>query len=67
MESIEPKYASDVLLEKLYDINRRTWRQWRLRGQGPRFVKVGRLVRYDLRDVNDWMAQHASQPGRKAA
>ena len=65
MEPIAPKYASDVLLEKLYDINRRTWRQWRLRGQGPRYTKVNgtRLVRYDLRDVEAWLAQYKQNSG----
>ena len=60
MDSIAPKYASDLLLEKLYDINCRTWRQWRLRGQGPVYSKVNgtRLVRYDLRDVEGWLAQY---------
>lgn len=28
-----------------------TLRKWRCVGGGPRFVKIGRSVRYDLRDV----------------
>jgi predicted DNA-binding transcriptional regulator AlpA len=68
MESIVAKYASDVLLEKLYDINRRTWRQWRMRGQGPRYTKVGaRLVRYDLRDVEAWLAEYKRPPCEQKA
>ena len=28
---------------------------WRNRGQGPRFVKVGRLVRYSEEEVVTWL------------
>jgi excisionase family DNA binding protein len=40
--------------------------QWAHRGKGPRFTKVGRLVRYDWADVEKWLtAQEAG--GEKAA
>jgi predicted DNA-binding transcriptional regulator AlpA len=36
----------------------RALQNWRLRGGGPRFVKVsGRSVRYRRRDLNDWVEQ----------
>jgi hypothetical protein len=31
-------------------------RRWRLRRTGPRFVKVGPLVRYRPEDLEDWVA-----------
>lgn len=34
----------------------RTWRK-RKRGEGPRSVKMGRLVRYPWEDVRAWVAQ----------
>jgi predicted DNA-binding transcriptional regulator AlpA len=30
-------------------------RRWRLTGTGPRFVKVGNLVRYRAEDLNLWI------------
>lgn len=42
----------------------RTLEQWRYRGKGPRFVKVGRDVRYrwdDVEDPNRWLDQQASK------
>jgi Helix-turn-helix domain len=36
----------------------RALQNWRLRGGGPRFVKVsGRSIRYRRRDLNDWVEQ----------
>jgi excisionase family DNA binding protein len=31
-------------------------RRWRLVQRGPRFVKVGALVRYRPEDLDEWMA-----------
>ncbi|MDH6461775.1 putative DNA-binding transcriptional regulator AlpA [Micromonospora sp. A200] len=35
----------------------RTLEQWRYRGIGPRFSKVGRDVRYRWSDVEKWLDQ----------
>jgi len=32
----------------------KTLRNWRVRGEGPKFLKIGRLVRYRLSDVLAW-------------
>jgi excisionase family DNA binding protein len=40
-------------------VPRRTLDQWRHRGKGPRFSKVGRHVRYRWADVERWLDQHA--------
>lgn len=34
----------------------KTLQAWRTRGGGPKFVKVGRLVRYRDEDVAEWIA-----------
>ena len=28
---------------------------WRTTNQGPKFLKIGRHVRYNIQDVNDWL------------
>jgi predicted DNA-binding transcriptional regulator AlpA len=30
--------------------------KWRARAEGPRFIKVGRLIRYRRSDVEAWLA-----------
>ncbi len=32
-------------------------RRWRLRGEGPQYIKVGPLVRYRPEDVDGWLAE----------
>jgi len=36
-------------------ISRRTLEFWRSYGKGPKFLKVGRLVRYAKQDVDAWL------------
>lgn len=31
-------------------------RRWRVENRGPRYVKVGSLVRYSVRDLEEWLA-----------
>lgn len=35
----------------------RTLETWRVRGGGPRFLKVGRRVAYRRRDLDAWLAE----------
>lgn len=34
---------------------------WRLKGKGPRWLKLGRSVRYEQADVERWLAEEAEQ------
>lgn len=38
-----------------------TLANWRYRGVGPRFVKVGGIVRYRWSDVNAWVESRVAQ------
>lgn len=41
-----------------------TLAHWRYTGQGPKFIKVGRNVRYRVSDIDAWLnAQTRSQTG----
>ena len=35
-----------------------TLNKWRIRGEGPRFLKLGRAVVYRLQDLDDWLGQN---------
>jgi predicted DNA-binding transcriptional regulator AlpA len=42
-------------LSRLIGVSIGTLRFWRSEAKGPRFRKVGQLVRYAPSDVNDWL------------
>jgi hypothetical protein len=40
---------------EIFDVTVSALRKWRIRGEGPPYVKVGRLVRYSRRDLARWI------------
>lgn len=42
-------------VHKLLGIGLSTLQQWRVKGLGPRYLKIGRSVRYRLSDVQDYI------------
>lgn len=57
----------------LKDYSLATLKDWRRKGTGPRYIPLGRHVRYDWADVRAWVAakkdeqQRAADSGRPAA
>ena len=54
--------APDALAHEL-KIPERTLSQWRYLNRGPRYVRVGKYVRYDRRDVAAWLTAQTVEPG----
>lgn len=48
-------------------IPERTLSDWRSRGLGPAYLKIGRHVRYRNADVERWLDTRVVKPGRPAA
>lgn len=57
----DPQEIADYLLVPVA-----TLAQWRYLGQGPKFLKVGRYVRYRWRDVESWLAAQSRTSTRRA-
>jgi hypothetical protein len=49
-ELLAPERAAELL-----SVSQQTLANWRVRGCGPRFFKVGRAVRYDRQDLAEWL------------
>lgn len=54
---LTPDEAAEVL-----SVPPATLGQWRYRGMGPRYSKIGTIVRYSRRDLDDWLAAAAVEP-----
>ena len=37
-------------------------RKWRREGQGPRFIRLGRLIRYSVPDLEEWLVANRQEP-----
>lgn len=55
----QEKHASKLLdtseVADLLTNKSNTLEGWRIKGMGPRYIKIGRLVRYRIEDVNAWL------------
>jgi predicted DNA-binding transcriptional regulator AlpA len=54
-QRIDP-LLTDFDLERLTGRARSTWQKARLTGDGPKFIRLGRLVRYPKREFDAWLA-----------
>ena len=56
---MEPLLADKQLSESLGgEPSVPTLRSWRYKGEGPPYIKVGRLIRYRLSDVEAWLERN---------
>jgi excisionase family DNA binding protein len=69
--SSEKRTLTDVEVAARLGVSRFTVRSWRLKGIGPRFLKMGRAVRYRPQDVDEYERQALvdtqTQPDRAPA
>jgi predicted DNA-binding transcriptional regulator AlpA len=49
------RYLSDIEVEALYGIRRKTLQNWRILGRGPIYKKFGSGVRYDVAALEAWI------------
>lgn len=50
--------TDEVALAVRLGVSRSTLQTWRYAGRGPRFIKLGRLVRYRNADVDAYLQAH---------
>ena len=51
------KLLTEEQVAALLEVSVKTLQGWRYRGGGPKFAKIGRLVRYGMPDIEDWVHQ----------
>lgn len=58
MEANDESLLKEEQVAELLRMSKRTLQSWRYKGgHTPRFIKVGRSVRYRLGDVKEWLRE----------
>jgi Helix-turn-helix domain len=60
-----PGYCDDLKTAKRLRQERRTLRDWRRKGEGPPYVRIGRKIFYNNESLAAWLKQHEIQPVRE--
>ncbi len=55
---MDKKFINQIELSRRWGISHRTLERWRWQGTGPRFVKIGNRVVYDLKDIEAYEDAH---------
>jgi len=59
LQQVQRRYGSERDVAQLTGIAARTLQKWRLFGKGPRFYRVGGMIKYDLAEVDSWVQAKA--------
>ena len=57
---LQRRFVSEVELEQVTGISRRTWQKHRLFNHGPRYYKIHGSIRYELEEVLAWIKAFAA-------
>lgn len=61
---IHGELVDEVALSQRLGVSRSTLQSWRYTGRGPRYLKIGRLIRYRNVDVETFLrASACGEPG----
>ena len=55
-----PQMLSEKQAARILAVSIAALRKWRHEQRGPRFAHIGRCVRYDLRAIEDFVAENSS-------
>lgn len=63
----QPSRASDRFLrpsqvEERYPLRAQTLASWRVKGIGPPYVRVGRMIVYPIEAIESWLAVNTVHP-----
>ena len=62
MEKGQDRYVNDIEAAKLLSASPQTLRNWRFLGKGPAYSKRGRMIRYRVQDLLDFMSAGRINP-----
>ncbi len=69
-DHLQPRMLKEREAAELLAMEVTTLRRWRWAGKGPRFLKIGGAVRYDLADLETFIVasrRHSTSTDRTAA
>ncbi|HEY2757792.1 MAG TPA: helix-turn-helix domain-containing protein [Pseudolabrys sp.] len=62
LTATEDELVTEVEIADFLKLSTRTLQSWRINNDGPPFVRVGRAIRYRLRDVIRWIEARTVAP-----
>jgi hypothetical protein len=61
---LQRRFVSEIELETITGISRRTWQKHRLLKRGPNYYKIHGCIRYEVEEVVEWIQGCAVNSGK---
>jgi hypothetical protein len=55
IEKLQQRYITETQLETLTHRDKKSWQRDRIKGTGPKFIRAGGKILYDMRDIEAYM------------
>jgi predicted site-specific integrase-resolvase len=65
MDFAQNGFVAEAEAAKFLGVAVQSMRNWRHQGRGPAYIKKGRMVRYAMQDLMDYMAADRIDPERR--
>jgi len=52
------KYLTSAEVEEMIGVKQQTLAHWRSQGKGPQYIKIGKVIRYALDELEKWIGAH---------
>ncbi len=62
----EKRLISRTEVEEHFGVSKRFLELAAMKGEGPRFVRIGRTVRYRREDIEEWIESCVIEPAERA-
>jgi hypothetical protein len=59
--TVLPRMLKEKQAAELLEVSKAALRKRRREGRGPQFARLGRCIRYNLRAIEDYLAEHSSK------
>lgn len=61
----EKQFLSEHDVSRYLNVSVHTLRMWRVKRIGPPYYKLGKVVRYGLADLQDWLKEQVIKSAKK--
>jgi predicted DNA-binding transcriptional regulator AlpA len=61
LEQLNEVLKTETEVSKQLNITATTLQAWRSKSKGPRFIKIGSCVRYDSKDITEWLEANTKE------
>ena len=62
METVQERLLTESEMAHRLGVSISGLRKWRERHVGPKFIRLGRLIRYSVVDLEEWLASNKEEP-----